>query len=153
MTNHSKILYDPPPRVIEIKFKKNKWDLIKLKHFCIAKETINKAKRHPSEWEKIHFLKIWLWWGFWLRTHKTHTEEHQPWLHSSEGICDCKKQKPIQHYAKPKENLFEADRVSLSDPKGKKYSQRVSVNEGQDPRLRAAQLLNSCLHSPTLMVS
>ena len=51
--NHSKILYDPPPRVMEIKAKINKWDLIKLKSFCIMKETISKVKRQPSEWEKI----------------------------------------------------------------------------------------------------
>ena len=50
---HSKILYDPTPRVKEIKTKINKWDLIKLKSFCTTKETISKVERQPSEWEKI----------------------------------------------------------------------------------------------------
>ena len=52
-TNDSKIFFDPPLRVMEIKRKINKWDLMKLQSFCTAKETINKMKRQPSEWEKI----------------------------------------------------------------------------------------------------
>ena len=44
---------DPPPRVMEIKTKINKWDLMKRKSLCTAKETINETKRQPSEWEKI----------------------------------------------------------------------------------------------------
>ena len=53
--NHSRILCDPPPRVMELKLKTkiNKWDLIKLKSFCIMKETISKVKRQPSKWEEI----------------------------------------------------------------------------------------------------
>ena len=49
--NHCRILYDPPPRILEIKAKINKWDLSKLKSFCKSKETISKVKRQPSEWE------------------------------------------------------------------------------------------------------
>ena len=47
--NQSRILYDPPPRVTEIKAKVDKWDLFKRKSFCTAKETISKVKRQPSE--------------------------------------------------------------------------------------------------------
>ena len=51
--NHSRIFYDPSPRILEIKAKINKWDLIKIKSFCKTKEIISKVKRQPSEQEKI----------------------------------------------------------------------------------------------------
>ena len=51
--NSSNIFSYPPPRVVTIKTKINKWDLIKLKSFYIAKETLNKMKRQPTGWEKI----------------------------------------------------------------------------------------------------
>ena len=51
--NNSRILYDSPPRVMEIKAKNLKWDLIKLKSICTMKEIISKVKRQPSEWDKI----------------------------------------------------------------------------------------------------
>ena len=42
--NHSRILYDPPPRILEIKAKIKKWDLIKIKSFCTTKETISSVQ-------------------------------------------------------------------------------------------------------------
>ena len=50
--NHSRILFDSPPRVMEIKAKINKWDLIKFKIFCTTKEAISKVKRETSERRK-----------------------------------------------------------------------------------------------------
>ena len=51
--NHTNVFLGQSTKEIEIKAKINKWDLIKLKSFCTAKESINKTKRQPSEWEKI----------------------------------------------------------------------------------------------------
>ena len=51
--NHSRILYDPPPGILETEAQINKWDLSKVKSFCTTKETISKVKRQPLEWEKI----------------------------------------------------------------------------------------------------
>ena len=46
--NHSRILYDTPPRILETKVKVNKWNLIKIKSYCTTKETISKVKRQSS---------------------------------------------------------------------------------------------------------
>ena len=51
--NHNKIFFDLPPRVMEIKTKINKWDIMKLKSFCTTKETINRMKRQLSKWKRI----------------------------------------------------------------------------------------------------
>ena len=51
--NCSNIFFNWSPRVIEIVTKINKRDLIKLKRLCTLKETINKTKRQPTDWEKI----------------------------------------------------------------------------------------------------
>ena len=57
--NQSKIPYDPPPRVMEIKTKVNKWGLIKLKRLCTTKETISKVKRQPWEWQNNSKWNNW----------------------------------------------------------------------------------------------
>ena len=51
--NCSMIFHDSPPKIMEIKPKINKWDLIKLIRFFTAKESINKVKRQPSGWNKV----------------------------------------------------------------------------------------------------
>ena len=55
--NHSKIFFEPPPRVMEIKTKINKWDLMKLKSFRTAKETITRRKDNPQNGRKYLQMK------------------------------------------------------------------------------------------------
>ena len=51
--SHSNFLLETSPRARELKAKMNYWDLMKIKSFCTAKDTTNKTKRQPTEWEKI----------------------------------------------------------------------------------------------------
>ena len=101
--NHSKIFFHPTPRVVEMKTKMNKWDLIKLKSFCTTKETINKTKRQPLEWEKI-FENQATDKGLISKIYKQHMQLNikntnnpikkwagLPWWHSGwESACQCR---------------------------------------------------------------
>ena len=51
--SHSKLFHDKSPNARETKDKMNIWDFIRIKTFCIAKETVKKTKRQPTEWENI----------------------------------------------------------------------------------------------------
>ena len=51
--NHSNIFFDPSSRIMKVKTKINKWNLLKLKNFCKVKETVNKTKKQPTNCEKI----------------------------------------------------------------------------------------------------
>ena len=83
--NCSEIFYDPPPRVMKIKTKINKWDLIKAKSFCIAKETINKMNKlyflNSNIDQKVQRFPIFL-----LSPHM-HSQTHYQHLPPERYIC------------------------------------------------------------------
>ena len=115
--NRSRILYDPPSRILEIKAKINKWGLIKIKNFCTTKEIISKVKRQPSEWEKT------------IANEATDKESQQYtsnfWLNSRK-IND-----PIKKWAKELNRRFSKEDIQMANKHLKRCSTSLINREMQ----------------------
>ena len=110
--NDSNIFSDPPIRVLTIKRKINKWDLLKLQSFCTAKETLNKMKRQPTEWEKI-FASESTDKGFISKIYK-----HLLQLHTK------KPNNPIKKWAEDLNRQFSKEDIQMA----KKHTTRCSTS-------------------------
>ena len=95
--NDSNIFSDPPLRVMTVKTKINKWDLIKFTSFCTAKETLNKTKRQPTEWEKI-FANESTGKGFISKIYKHLLQLHIKKTNSIKNMGRRSKQTILQRY-------------------------------------------------------
>ena len=114
--NHSKILYDPPPRVMEIKTEIN---LIKLKSFCTMKETISKVKRTRLEWEKT-------------TASKTIDKELISKIHKQLMQLNIRKMsKPIKKWAKELNRHFSKENIQMANKHMKRYSTWLIIRETQ----------------------
>ena len=117
--NHNRILYDPPPKILEIKAKINKLDLIKLKSFCTTKETISKVKRQPSEWEKII-------------ANEAMDKELIPKIYKQLLKLNSRKIKdPIKTWAKELNRLFSKESIQMANKHVKRCSTSLIIREMQ----------------------
>uniref|UniRef100_A0A4X1SUL9 Uncharacterized protein n=1 Tax=Sus scrofa TaxID=9823 RepID=A0A4X1SUL9_PIG len=117
--NESNIFSDPPPRVMTIKTNINKWDLIKRKSFCTAKETLNKTKRKPTEWEKIFASEA---------TDKgliSTIYKHLLYLHTK------KTNNPIQKWAEDLNRQFSKEDIQMAKNHMKRCSASLIIREMQ----------------------
>ena len=117
--NHCNILYDPPPRVMEIKTKINKGDLIKLKSFCTMKEIISKVKRQPSEWDKI------------IANETTDKELISKICTQFMQLNTRKMDNPIKKWAKELNKLFSKEDIQMADKHMKRCSTSLIIREMQ----------------------
>ena len=117
--NHSNIFLDLPLRVMTVKTKINKWDIIKLKSFCTAKETLNKTKRQPTEWEKI-FASESTDKGLISKIYK-----HLLQLHTK------KTNHPIQKWAEDLNRQFSKKDIQMAEKHMKRCSASLVIREMQ----------------------
>ena len=117
--NHSRILYDPLHRVMEIKATINKWDLIKLKSFCTTKETMSKVKRQPSEWEKI------------IANEVTDKELISKIYKQFLQLNSRKINNPIKNWAKEINKLFSKEDIQMANKHMKRCSTSLIIREMQ----------------------
>ena len=117
--NHSRILYDPPPRVMEIKANINKWDLIKLKSFCTTKETISKVKRQLSEWEKR------------IANEATDKELISKIYKQLVQLNSTKINNPIKKWAKELNRYFSKEDIQMANRHMKRCSTSLIIREMQ----------------------
>ena len=108
-----------PSRVMEIRAKINKWDLIKLKSFCTTKETLSKVKRQPSECEKIIANKA---------TEKQLISKicNQLLQLNSRKIND-----PIKKWAKERNRYFSKEDIQMANKHMKRCSASLIIRERQ----------------------
>ena len=115
--NQSKILYDPPPRVMEIETKVNRSDLIKLKSFCKGKETISKVERQPSEWEKI------------IANEATDKELNSKIYKQHLQLKSRKINDPIKKWAKELNRHFSKEDIQMANKHMKRCSTSLIIRE------------------------
>ena len=117
--NQSKIFYDSPSRVMEIKTKVNKRDLIKLKSFCTEKETTNKVKRQLSEWEKI------------IARETTDKELISKIYKQLKQLNIRKANNPIKKWERDLKRHFAKEDIQMANRHMKRYSTSVIIREMQ----------------------